>query len=101
MTTLTAVAARTSDALQIGEWKQSIARGRERLKADFLARPAPTELVRQLAALVDTHLREIWKSCEMPRTPALVAVGGYGRGELYPHSDVDVLVLLPAAAEPA
>ena len=100
MTTLTAVAARTSDALQIGEWKQSIARGRERLKADFLAHPAPTELVRQLAALVDTHLREIWKRCELPRTPALVAVGGYGRGELYPHSDVDVLVLLPAAADP-
>jgi [protein-PII] uridylyltransferase len=44
--------------------------------------------------LVDNALMELWHSFNMPENFALVAVGGYGRGELYPFSDVDVLVLI-------
>jgi [protein-PII] uridylyltransferase len=99
MSTVAAALAPPPDAVRLAEWKQALARGREQLQSDFLAHPAPTELVRRLSALVDASLREIWKSAGMPRDLALVAVGGYGRGELYPYSDVDLMVLLPAGAD--
>ena len=52
-------------------------------------------LVHSRADSVDTVLRLIWNRYPFSSSPdiALIAVGGYGRGELHPHSDIDLLIL--------
>ncbi len=53
-------------------------------------------LLKTRCADVDNALQKLWHSLDLDSSgAALVAVGGYGRGELFPQSDVDVLVLLP------
>lgn len=52
------------------------------------------ELVHARAWLVDQILRMAWQQYSWPEEAALVAVGGYGRRELHPQSDVDLLILL-------
>jgi [protein-PII] uridylyltransferase len=54
----------------------------------------------QLSKITDQVLRELWQRAGFKATYSLLAVGGYGRGELFPYSDVDVLVLMPDGMKP-
>jgi [protein-PII] uridylyltransferase len=55
-------------------------------------------LLLKLSGLTDALLRQLWQRAALPEGVALAAVGGYGRAQLLPYSDVDVLVLLPDGA---
>jgi [protein-PII] uridylyltransferase len=95
---LTAVPA----ALEEGEFspivfRQVLDQGTDLLKDRFMADEPVEDLVRDRARLVDIALRAAWitHAGKFTGDLALVAVGGYGRGELHPSSDIDIMVLLP------
>jgi len=91
-----------AEALEGGEFspdafRQVLERGAELLRERFAADEDVAALVRDRARLVDSALRAAWarQTGRFAADLALVAVGGYGRGELHPCSDIDIMVLLP------
>jgi [protein-PII] uridylyltransferase len=79
----------------VAELRARLASARAQLRAAQEATPDARTYLAAHRRLVDGVLREAWRGAPLPRGAALVAVGGYGRGDLFPHSDVDILILLP------
>ena len=58
------------------------------------------ELIALNTFIVDELLKNIWQQCRVPdHAAALVAVGGYGRREIFPGSDIDLMVILDEACD--
>ena len=80
----------------LASYREALASARQSLADRYHEGAAASVLVRQSAAFIDTLLVEAWRAHDLPMHEdlALIAVGGYGRGELHPGSDVDLLVLV-------
>jgi [protein-PII] uridylyltransferase len=76
--------------------RSQLAAERQVLRETYFRHPRPGMLLRRHARLVDGTMKSVWSGAGLRPEAALVATGGYGRSELYPFSDVDVLILLPA-----
>lgn len=86
---------------QIAEIRESLRTSRLAMQQEYIAHANSAQFLRAHARLVDRHLDMVWQTLDMPPGLALVAVGGYGRAELYPKSDIDLLILLPQAPDEA
>ena len=80
--------------------KADVQAERAALQARFRSSGDGPRVLREHCRLIDRTLKDVWRQLRLPASLALLAVGGYGRGELYPYSDIDVLILLKAPASP-
>src|SRR5262245_23407456 len=87
----------TGNKPDIAAFRAALGEGDNRLKQRFEDDEPVERLVRDRARLVDALLKTAWSLHlgEHTRELALIAVGGYGRGELNLCSDIDIMVLLP------
>ncbi|MBC8493853.1 MAG: [protein-PII] uridylyltransferase [bacterium] len=82
--------------MQLDDYKTRYQTLQQSLETGFLNSTSAVEgFVLARANGVDELLRDIWQGFDMSSSISLVAVGGYGRGELHLYSDIDLLILIP------
>ncbi|MCS0321816.1 bifunctional uridylyltransferase/uridylyl-removing protein GlnD [Vibrio diabolicus] len=95
----------SDEQINIGELKQELEKFSSDQSQEFLNHHPVTSLVLARAEYMDLLLNRLWQHFGFKDiyNISLVAVGGYGRGELHPLSDIDILILsnnkLPTALE--
>ena len=76
-------------------FRDAIKQGNDQLESLFEKGEPVTRLVRARSEFIDSILVQAWvRKIPTGADAALIAVGGYGRGELHPASDIDLLILL-------
>lgn len=79
---------------RIGVFKDAINGINKHFETRFYEGNDIRHLVYERATFIDLILHYVWYQFDWGEDVALIAVGGYGRGELHPHSDIDIMILL-------
>ena len=87
--------------LTISQYKEFSRETAEILRERFSAQANIYELIALNTFIMDELLKNIWQQGQVPdHAAALVAVGGYGRREMFPGSDIDIMIVLDEASDP-
>ena len=79
----------------LNDYKRYLQTLQDEAKAEFTTTTNVREIVTKRARQIDVLLQRIWANNDLDKQHmALLAVGGYGRGELHPYSDIDIAILL-------
>ncbi len=91
------------EQIEICELKNQLESFTQYQKNKFLNHHPVTDLVLLRSEYMDLLLRRLWEHFGFSNLPhiSLVAVGGYGRGELHPLSDIDILIVSQKTLPPA
>ena len=86
---------------KVADLKAQLKSQQAALQQTFYQYKNSAQLLKKNAQLIDVLLKQIWLQANIHKDVALIAVGGYGRQELFPYSDIDLLILLPSAHDNA
>ncbi|NNG14597.1 MAG: [protein-PII] uridylyltransferase, partial [Gammaproteobacteria bacterium] len=90
-------ASNTAERIRI--YKEILKQSHQQQRQQFEQGVSAATLARLRADNIDGVLKHAWQDLvtqeQIDQVPSLIAVGGYGRAELHPGSDIDIMLLLP------